>query len=349
MDKHNTDSVKHLIDEPDFIRLVNCIYRTAKEKITTFSDAQIKTATTLLANYELENFQNSTDESLRDRIHEYCDKINDDMAHLQSINDDFELWLNILVIATSKRNPDDTLATSTPEFENDQYKKLMHAIYKTGVFAIEKVIWKVKEPGVAHLLLNEIGDLIHAQTDLCIPSFISNLCTMQKGLIPMIKQITIALKLKTNEIRIAQRKSQLLDEHKHTIEKHINGFFAKHTQTRQNSRETFNRLIRAIDQRLRHRRLSDKKQIKKSKAKAKSDHKKHQLYSMLHSHAPIHNIKIPAFLAANIDLKREAKRLASLGMAYAESCDKAARSRPKTFQHLVTRVSSGDSLKIPVS
>ena len=72
------------------------------------------------------------------------------------------------------------------------------------------------------------------------------------------------------------------------------------------------------------------------------------MYSMLHSHSPTENIKIPEFLASNVELKREAKRLASLGMSRVEGCDKAVTNAPDPNKHrtMVTRVAKGQGVKI---
>ena len=346
------DSTELLVSNPAFVRLVNLIYRFLKENLKSFPESRIKAFTTVLANYELKNFQDSSEESVIFRVNEYCDRINDDAEYLSTIEDEFELWLNLLIVATSSRNADQSLVTDQPELSEEQYNNFIEVIYNSGIFSIERIIWKLKEPSLAKLIIGELGDLIYTQKNFCLASFISNIGSLQKGLLPIVKILTVALKAKNSVHDQEKNKAMLVNEHRELIVKHCRKLFGKcfqPAQTIRNAKDIFIRTFRAFEQRLRTK-INLRRSVKKAKAQTKSAEKRHQLYSMLHSHSPTENVKIPAFLASNTELKREAKRLASLGMTIAESCDKAVVCAPdqNKFKSLVTRVAKGQGARTAV-
>lgn len=344
------DSTALLVNNPTFIGLINLTYRFLKKNLSYFSESKIKAFTTLLANYELSNFPDSSEEAVIFRISEYCDRINENGEYLMSLDNEFELWLNLLIVATGERQADQSLVTDQPELNEDQYNNFTEVIYNSGIFSIERIIWKLKEPSAAKLIISELGDLLYSRENFCLASFISGIGSLQKGLLPIIKMLALALKAKGNSPGEQKNKLEIINEHRELVIKHCRKLFGNHqqqTQSIRNARELFIKAMRAFDQRLRAR-INLKKKMKKGQGVAKSTERRHQLYSMLHSHSPLENIKIPEFLAANIELKREAKRLSALGMTRAEGCDKAVLHAPdqNKFKNLVTRVAKNQGVKI---
>jgi len=344
------DSTELLINNQGFISLVNFIYKFLKENLKSFPEARIKAFTTLLANHELQNFQNSSEESLIFRVTEYCDRINEDEEYLLSLEDEFDIWLNLLIVATGSRSLDGSLITGNPELDEAQYNNFIEVIHRSGIFSIERIIWKLKEPNSAKLILDEFSNLFYTNENFCLTSFISNISALQKGLTPIVKMMTLAFKKRNKEVDQDKVKHEVINQHRSSIMQHCSKLFAKHFQAGQavrNARDIFTKVTRSFEQRLR-KILTEKIATKKGAQKAKSTAQKHQMYSMLHSHSPTENVKIPAFLAGNTELKREAKRLASLGMTRVEGCDKAVVNSPdqNKYKTMATRATKNQGVKI---
>jgi hypothetical protein len=340
---------KLFIENKDFVRVANLIYKFLSNKLIAFSDKHIRSLTTLLVNFELAKYPNSSEEGLILRINQYVERISSNISAFANIKDNFELWMTLLVIATSGSNPNQRDAQEESAKQENCDTDLNKIILESGIYQIERIIWKNSDPALAKVIINEINNDLLTDHNLNLHDLINHIEPYQKHILGIVKNINKMLAIKGFNTKNNQQQNRLfinqnLDILRQLIGNNFNHCFAKF-QLNLNTNKFIQKLKNNLKN-IEHRRRQNNKRNSKLKKYFNRKKKSELAFSLFYSHLPTENVKIPNYLAANLELKREAKRLIGLGMSRAEGCDSAAVKVPGKFQSLCTRTAKTDSIKI---
>ena len=332
--------------DKSFVQLANSVYRFLKTSLTTLSNEDIRSATTLITNLELLKHPNASEESVIFRLTDYIEKINQESEYIIAIEDNLERWMTILIVAASSEKPKD-LALE----EQQEQEILEEIIINKATYQIERVLWDIKDPSLVNEIISEVKKNLKSNKKFDVVQLVDNIEQLKDDLLGLAQSLSVLKKRDVQKTENKKEIEQFIAQHRNFTKDSCTKIFKKILNPGQESSriknfsEIFKKAFKNIETRKNLARRKDKKIAKKIEP---AKHKKNLLHSMIHSHSPKENLNIPSFIANNCHIQRESKRLNSAGMRLTEACEKAVIDNPNhnKFRSLVTKVAKPQSINM---